>query len=138
MEHSHSITIHKDAGGLARIYVLTYENAKQVGDMKELAVEHPAYAAILSALKGEYQPSPRLHREFDAGALALHLVDNALSCIDSEDANRDADATTLKIQIEHYLASLSMPETEEKTAIDSEAAIATEDLTDTTPLSAAE
>jgi hypothetical protein len=50
MEHKHSIVIHRDDHANAQIWILDYEDGKQVGNTREITPEHIAYRALLSAI----------------------------------------------------------------------------------------
>jgi uncharacterized protein YPO0396 len=50
MHHAHSIIIHRDDHGNAQIWVLDYEDGRQVGNTREIPSEHAAYRALLSAI----------------------------------------------------------------------------------------
>lgn len=137
MEHRHSIIIHRDEAGHAQIWILDYENGKQVGDTHELAPEHPAHDAILSAIDPEYE-APAKPAVIDVDALTLRIVDYFIH--DMEDPDEPHALTAIHLEIERALAGIAPPGDDEPHASESveSAAVSNEDITDTQPLSASE
>lgn len=139
MEHTHSIVVHSHLGADTppEIYVFNYEGGKQVGDMRVLPLDHPARALILSIIDAEHElAEPAL---VDVDALTRRIVDYFIH--DMEDPDEPHALTTIKLEIERALAGIAPPnDGEAHTSNESpeSAAVATEDITDTRPLSASE
>jgi len=156
MEHKHSIVIHREADQ-TQIWVLDYDNGRQIGETREIPTNHAAYPALLAAItavtdgsgipvEGQVDAVP-----LDTGALAKRIADLCLevfACNEHFEASfpslDDVAHTTvaIKLEIERALAGIAPPVSDDEVHVSNEtpesAARSTESVMEDESLSASE